>query len=139
MITWILLLLNKIEIAATVLAVLGIAWAIYLLLFLVIRANRSKRTIKNAFIAGAAATFVCDVIWFFKFFDNFEYLNPGAAGFLWLLIIFAVMLILVMVQSYFNVNRYQHEEKIRSKEQEKSRKKESRKKKFEAEEQEKEK
>lgn len=131
MITWILMLINKVETANTVLAVLGIAWAIYLLLFFIIRANRTKGRIKAALISGAVLTLICDIIWFFKFFDNLDYLNPGVGGWLWLCIIFIGMLLLVMIESYINVNRFQHEESLRLKEAEKLRKKDSRKKKFE--------
>ena len=131
MLTYLTMLFQKIEGANYIAALVACVWVLYAALFLVIRPNRGVRQIKWAAILGLGATFVCDVIWFFKYFDNFVYLNPGIGGMLWLCLLPGVMLLLVMVQSYFNTGRYEHERKKEAKEQEKLRKKESRRAKFE--------
>ena len=99
-------------------------------LFSAVRPNRGKRQYKTAFIAGAVATFICDIVWFFKYFDNFTYLEPDFKGFAWLLLLPAALLVLVMFQSYFNIGRFEHEQRQRIKETEKQRKKDSRRKKY---------
>ena len=87
--------------------------------------------IVSPLIIGGIATLVCDILWFFKFFDNFTYLNPELKTFGWLLLLPAALLVLVMFQSYFNIGRFEHEQKQRMKEAEKQRKKDSRRKKHE--------
>ena len=129
LLTFILMLAKKIEIAGTVGAIVGICWVLYFILFSAVRPNRTKRGYKTAFIAGAVATLVCDIVWFFKFFDNFTYLNPDIKELAWLLALPAVMLVLEMFQSYFNIGRFEHEQRRRMKEAEKQRKKDSRRKK----------
>lgn len=129
MLTFILMLAKKIEVAGTVGAIVGICWVLYLILFSAVRPNRTKRNYKTAVIIGVIATLACDIVWFFKFFDNFTYLNPDLKGFAWLLLLPAAMLVLVMFQSYFNIGRFEHEERRRMKEAEKQRKKDSRRKK----------
>lgn len=128
MLTFIIMLAQKISAAPYVGALVGICWVLYFILFSVIRPNRGKRQYKNAAITGVIATVICDIIWFFKFFDNFTYLNPGIAGFGWLLLLPAALLVLVMFQSYFNISFFEHERKKQEKEIEKQRKKDSRRK-----------
>ena len=130
MLTFILMLIKKIEVAGAVGAVVGSCWVLYLVLFSAVRPNRGKRQYKTAFIAGAVATFICDIVWFFKYFDNFTYLEPDFKGFAWLLLLPAALLLLVMFQSYFNIGRFEHEQRQHIKEAEKQRKKDSRRKKY---------
>lgn len=131
MLTFILMLAKKIAVAGTVGAIVGVCWVLYLILFSAVRPNRTKRNYKTALIIGGVATLVCDIVWFFKFFDNFTYLNPELKTFGWLLLLPAALLVLVMFQSYFNIGRFEHEQKQRMKEAEKQRKKDSRRKKHE--------
>ena len=126
MLTFILMLAKKIEAAGTVGAIVGVCWVLYLVLFSVVRPNRTRKNYKTALIIGAVATLGCDIVWFFKFFDNFTYLSPDLKGFAWLLVLPAALLVLVMFQSYFNTGRFEHEQKQRMKEAEKQRKKDSR-------------
>lgn len=133
MLTLITMLVQKIESATMIGLMLLISWILYLILYFVLKPNRRKAQIKAAFICGGVATLVCDIILFFKFFDNFEYLNPGFSGIIYALILPGVMLLLVMIQSYINTSTYQREVRAKEKEQEKLRKKESHKKKFEPE------
>ena len=128
MLTFILMLAKKIAVAGTI---VGVCWVLYLILFSAVRPNRTKRNYKTALIIGGIATLVCDIVWFFKFFDNFTYLNPELKTFGWLLLLPAALLVLVMFQSYFNIGRFEHEQKQRMKEAEKQRKKDSRRKKHE--------
>lgn len=130
-ITFILMLAKKIAVAGTVGAIVGVCWVLYLILFSAVRPNRTKRNYKTAAIIGTAATLVCDIVWSFKFFDNFTYLNPELKTFGWLLLLPAALLVLVMFQSYFNIGRFEHEQKQRMREAEKQRKKDSRRKKHE--------
>ncbi len=131
MITWLVMLFQKISVANYIAIMMAVVWVIYIALFLVIKPNRGKRKIANAVLVGAAVTFVCDIVWFFKFFDNFQYLNPGISGIAWLCLLPAAMLLTVMFLSYINTSRYQYDEKKRLKEEEKQRKKESRRAKYE--------
>lgn len=101
------------------------SWIIYCILFLVVRANRKKSRIKTGFIFGAIVTLCFDIVWFFSFFDNFDYINPGIKGVFWILAFPAAMLILIMILSYININIESHENKMREKEAEKQRKKNS--------------
>lgn len=133
MLTFILMLIKKVDIFGAVGAILALCWVLYLILFSAVRPNRGKRQYKAAFITGAITTLVCDIVWFFKFFDNFTYLEPGIKELAWLLALPAAMLVLVMFQSYFNIGRFEHEQKQRMKEAEKQRKKDSRRKKHEPE------
>lgn len=126
MLTFILMLAKKIEVAGTVGAIVGVCWVLYLVLFSAVRPNRTRRNYKTALIIGALATLGCDIVWFFKFFDNFTYLNPDLKTFAWVLLLPAALLVLVMFQSYFNTGRFEHEQKQRMKEAEKQRKKDSR-------------
>ena len=131
MLTYLTMLIQKIE-GANVVAVMVLAvWVLYLALFLVIKPNRGKRQIRTAAILGLCVTLFCDAVWFFQYFDNFEYRNPGLKGLLWLCLLPGLMLLLVMGQSYFNTGRYEHEHRKEAKELEKLRKKESRRAKFE--------
>ncbi len=131
MLTYLTMLIEKIEGANVIPAMVLTVWVLYAALFLVIKPNRGKSQIKWAAILGLGATFVCDVIWFFQYFDNFEYRNPGLKGLLWLCLLPGVMLLFVMGQSYFNTGRYEREHREEAKELEKIRKKESRRAKFE--------
>jgi len=131
LITFIVMALRKIELANYFLITVAAVWALYLGLFFVVKANRGKKQIKTALIAGLASTLVCDIVWFFKFFDNLDYEDPGLLGMAWLFLLPAVMLFMVMLLSYINTSRYEHEQKKRLKEEEKLRKKESRRAKYE--------
>ena len=131
MITWLTMFLQKIEGANLFLAVVVFMWILYLGFFLVLKANRRKKQIKFALIYGVIATLISDFVWFFKFFDNLDYKNPGLGGIAWIVLLPVLMFLLVMVQSYLNVNQYEHEKKISKKENTKNKKKEKRKKKLE--------
>lgn len=131
MLTWLIMQIQKIEGANLVLIVCAAAWIIFLGLFIVIKANRGKSQFKTAFITGGVLTLICDIIWFFKFFDNFEYLNPGFGGVIWLFILPGAMLFAVMFLSYVNASRYEFDKEKREKEKAKQRKKEKRLKKAE--------
>lgn len=131
MLTWLTMLIQKIEGANLVIAIIGAMWALYLGFFLVVKANRTKNALKGALIAGAVATEICDIVWFFKFFDNFEYINPGLGGTLWFCLLPALMFLLVMFLSYVNASRYEFDKKKREKEEAKQKKKEKRRKKYE--------
>ena len=133
MLTWLTMLIQKIQGSNLIIFVILAMWILYLLFFFVVKANRTKKAIKNAFITGAVATGICDIVWFFKFFDNFEYLNPGLSGMLWLCLLPALMFISVTSLSYINASRYEFDKKQREKEAAKQRKKEKRRKKTEAE------
>ncbi len=109
-----------------------ISWIIYLILFFTVKANRQSGKPKAGMIWGLLATAASDILLFFKFFDNFVYLNPGMQGLLYAFLLPAAMLILVMVETYINVSIYQHKQKKEAKEQEKLRKKESKLKKYES-------
>ena len=132
MITWLTMLIQKIEGSSLVLIILAAMWILYLGFFFVVKANRSKQKLKTAVITGAVATLICDVIWFFKFFDNFEYINPGLAGVMWFCLLPALMFISVMFLSYVNASRYEFDKKKREREEAKQRKKEKRRKKYES-------
>lgn len=132
MLTWLIMFIQKISAANYAAIVVIASWAVYLGLFFVIKPNRGKQQFKTAVIVGLCASAVCDVIWFFKFFDNFEYLNPGIGGIMWLCLLPAALLFVVMFLSYVNTGRYEHERKKRLKEEEKQRKKESRRAKYES-------
>ena len=126
--------LQKIEGSNIVLAVVAAMWVLYLGFFFVVKANRGKQKIKTALIAGAAATLICDIVWFFKFFDNFQYINPGFSGIMWFCLLPVLLFFLVMILSYINASRYEFDKKKREKEEAKAKKKEKRRKKFEEEE-----
>ena len=131
MITWLALFLQKIEGANLFLAVVIAMWVLYTGFFLAVKANRGKKQIKTAAIAGAAATLIADLVWFFKFFDNLQYINPGLGGIMWLALLPVFMFFLVMVLSYINASRYEYNKKKREKEAAKQKKKEKHRKKYE--------
>lgn len=131
MLTWLTMLIQKIQGAAYIPALILACWGLYLLLFLIIRPNRRKKPFKWALILGAAVTFLCDVVWFFQYFDNFVYRNPGIKGLFWMALLPGLLLLLVMGQSYFNTGSFEREMKEKRKEEQKLRKKESRRAKFE--------
>ena len=131
MITWLIMFIQKIVGANYVAIIVAAVWALYLGLFLVITTNRGTRQLKTAVIVGLCATAICDVVWFFKFFDNFTYLDPGISGMLWFCLLPAAMLFIVMFLSYVNTSRFEHENKKRLKAEEKQRKKDSRRAKYE--------
>ena len=133
MLTWLTMLIQKIEGSNLVLAVVAAMWVLYLGFFFIVKANRGKEKIKTALIAGAVATLICDVIWWFKFFDNFEYINPGLKGAMWFCLLPVLLFLLVMVLSYINASRYEFDKKKREKEAKKQKKKEKRRKKYESE------
>ena len=70
MLTFILMLIKKVEIFGAVGAILALCWVLYLILFSAVRPNRGERLYKTASITGAMGTLACDIVWFFKFFDN---------------------------------------------------------------------
>lgn len=125
------MLIQKIEGSNTVLIIIAAMWLLYLGFFFVVKANRGKEKFKTAIITGAVITLVCDIVWFFKFFDNFEYINPGLKGIMWFCLLPALMFISVMFLSYINASRYEFDKKKREKEAAKQKKKEKRRKKFE--------
>ncbi|MBQ7124448.1 MAG: hypothetical protein IJO01_07555 [Oscillospiraceae bacterium] len=131
MLTWLTMLIQKIEGANLVIAVILAMWLLYMILFLAVKANRTKKALKTALIAGAVVTEICDIVWFFKFFDNFDYINPGISGYMWFCLLPLLMFIAVMFFSYINASRYEFDKKKREKEQEKQRKAEKRRKKYE--------
>ncbi len=131
MLTWLTMLIQKVEGSNLVLIVLLAMWLLYLGFFFVVKANRGKQKIKTALIAGAVVTLICDIVWFFKFFDNFEYINPGLGGVMWFCLLPVLMFIVVMFLSYVNASRYEFDKKKREKEEAKQKKKERRRKKFE--------
>lgn len=126
MITWFALFLQKVEGANIFPAVVLAIWLLYAIFFLVVKANRTKKAIKVAFISGAVATLICDIVWFTRFFDNLDYKNPGMGGILWLALLPVLMFILVMFLSYVNASRYEFDKKKREKEEEKRKKAEKR-------------
>lgn len=126
MLTLLLMLFKKVEAVNLTSIILASSWIVYLILFFVVHANRKASRIKTAFISGIIVTFVFDIIWFFSFFDNFDYINPGLKGILWIIALPAALLILVMVLSYININIESHEKRVLEKAAEKERKKESR-------------
>lgn len=131
MLTWLTMLIQKIEGSNFVLVILLAMWILYFGFFFVVKANRGKKKIKTALITGAVITEICDIVWFFKFFDNFEYINPGFGGILWFALLPVLMFIAVMYLSYVNASRYEFDKKKREKEEAKQKKKEKRRKKFE--------
>ncbi|MBQ4546750.1 MAG: hypothetical protein IJA17_06280 [Oscillospiraceae bacterium] len=133
MLTWLTMLIQKIEGSNIVIAILCAMWVLYLGFFLVVKANRTKKAMKTALITGAVLTEICDVVWFFKFFDNFQYINPGLGGVMWFCFLPVLMFLGVMILSYLNASRYEFDKKKREKEAAKAKKKEKRRKKFETE------
>ena len=133
MLTWLTMLIQKIEGSNIVIAILCAMWVLYLGFFLVVKANRTKKAMKTALITGAVLTEICDVVWFFKFFDNFQYINPGLSGVMWFCLLPVLMFLGVMILSYLNASRYEFDKKKREKEAAKAKKKEKRRKKFETE------
>ena len=131
MITWLLMNTNKIVGANYPLVIVGFSWALFALLFFVAKPNRGLGQIKWAAICGGIVTFICDVIWLFTFFDNFEYINPGIKGMLWFAVLPGAMLVFVMILTYINTNHYHYNEAKRQKEENKLRKKESRRARYE--------
>lgn len=131
MITWLAMFLQKIEGANLFLTVVIAMWVLYAVFFLAVKANRRKKQIKFAIIYGIIATLISDFVWFFKFFDNLDYKNPGLGGIAWIVLLPILMFLLVMVQSYLNVNQYEHEKRLNQKEAAKQKKKEKRRKKYE--------
>ena len=132
MLTWLTMLLQKIEGSNLVIAIVAAMWLLYLGFFLIVKANRGKEKIKTALISGAVATLICDVVWWFNFFDNFEYINPGLKGMMWFCLLPVLLFLLVMILSYINASRYEFDKKKREKEAAKAKKKEKRRKKFES-------
>ena len=131
MLTWLTMLIQKIEGSNFVLVIVAAMWLLYLGFFFAVKANRGKQKFKTAIISGAVATLICDIIWFFKFFDNFEYRNPGLKGIMWFFLLPVFLFFLVMILSYINASRYEFDKKKREKEAAKAKKKEKRRKKFE--------
>ncbi len=133
MLTWLTMLIQKIEGSNLVLIIVAAMWLLYLGFFFVVKANRGKQKLKTALIAGAVATLICDIIWWFKFFDNFQYINQGIQSIMWFCLLPVLLFFLVMILSYINASRYEFDKKKREKEAAKQKKKEKRRKKFEAE------
>ena len=116
MLTWLTMLIQKIEGSNFVLVIVAAMWLLYLGFFFAVKANRGKQKFKTAIISGAVATLICDLIWWFKFFDNFEYTNPGIKGAMWFFILPVFLFFLVMILSYINASRYEFDKKKREKE-----------------------
>ena len=131
MLTWLTMFIQKIEGSNLVLIIIGAMWLLYLGFFFVVKANRGKQKIKTAIISGAVATLICDIIWWFKFFDNFQYTNPGIKGVAWFCLLLVLLFFLVMILSYINASRYEFDKKKREIEEAKQKKKEKHRKKFE--------
>lgn len=131
MLTWLTMLIQKIEGANIIIAVMGVMWLLYFVFFFAVKANRTKKSFKSALIAGAVVTGICDIVWFFQFFDNFQYKNPGLGGMLWFCLLPILMFLVVMYLSYVNASRYEFDRKKREKEAAKQKKKEKHRKKFE--------
>lgn len=131
MLTWLTMLIQKIEGANIIIAVMGVMWLLYFVFFFAVKANRTKKSLKSALIAGAVVTGICDIVWFFQFFDNFQYKNPGLGGMLWFCLLPILMFLVVMYLSYVNASRYEFDRKKREKEAAKQKKKEKHRKKFE--------
>ena len=132
MLTWLTMLLQNVQGSNLVIAIVAAMWLLYLGFFLIVKANRGKEKIKTALISGAVATLICDVVWWFNFFDNFEYINPGLKGMMWFCLLPVLLFLLVMILSYINASRYEFDKKKREKEAAKAKKKEKRRKKFES-------
>ena len=130
MLTWLTMLIQKIEGSNIIIAIIGVMWVLYIGLFLAVKANRSKKAFKTLLIAGAVVTEICDIVWFFRFFDNFQYINPGLGGVLWFCLLPVLMFLVVMYLSYVNASRYEFDKKKREKEAAKQKKKEKRAKKL---------
>ena len=128
MITWLALVLQKIEGANIFAVVVAAMWVLYLVFFFAVKANRTKKAIKTAVITGAVVTFISDIIWFINFFDNLDYKNPGLSGLLWIVVLPILMFLSVMVLSYINASRYEFDKKKREKEKAKQKKEEKRRK-----------
>ena len=124
------MLIQKIEGSNLVIIIVGAMWLLYLGFFFVVKANRGKEKFKTAIISGAVVTLICDIIWWFKFFDNFQYINPGLKGAMWFCLLPVLMFFLVMFLSYVNASRYEFDKKKREKEAAKQKKKEKRRKKL---------
>lgn len=130
MLTFLLSYLNKVESKFLFLIVIAASWLLYSILFIIPKANRTKSRFKAAAIIGLVLTLIADIIWFFAFFDNFTYINPGFTEMVYVLALPGVMLLAMLAQSYVNANAYAHEQRKLEREAQKERKKESKKQKY---------
>lgn len=130
MLTFLLSYLNKVDNKFLFLIVIAASWILYTILFIIPKANRTKARFKAAAIIGLILTVIADIIWFFAFFDNFTYNNPGFSGMVYVLALPGVMLLAMLAQSYVNANAYAHEQRKLEREAQKERKRESRKQKY---------
>lgn len=124
MLTYFSMLLQEVNGSAVPLIMVLICWALYIGLFLVIKPNRGLKKLKVAAIGGLIATVIADIVWFFKFFDNFEYKNPGISGAIWFVLLPVLMFLAVLILSYFNSSQYIYDEKKRKEAEKKAHKKE---------------
>lgn len=131
MITWITMLVQKVNSASAVLIVVIVSWLLFAGLFLAMKPNRQKSKFKNFLIDGVAITVASDILWLSVFFDNFRYNNPGLGGFLWLGVLPLLLIISVLIMSYANASLYEFDKKKREKAEAKARKKEKARKKYE--------
>ncbi len=135
MLTFISMLIAKVDGAFAPIFVMLISWVLYFTLFIINKPNRGKKQLKAAAIAGLAVTLIADIVWFFKFFDNFTYLNPGLGAIAWFLLLPVLMLLTVFALSYVNSGNYIYDEKKRKELAAKEKKKAKRQKQLEKEQQ----
>ncbi len=129
MLTFIAMLLAKVTGFVAPLLVVLISWILLFALFIISKPNRGKKQFKAAATAGLVVTVIADLVWFFKFFDNFTYTNPGIEGTAWFLLLPVLMLLVVFGLSYINSSSYIYDEKKRKEIAAKEKKKEKKRKK----------
>lgn len=132
MLSFIISKITEAEISGYFPGLLAAGWGLFAVLFLIPRANRFGRCLKAALISGLVVSVIFDIIWIGTFFDNFTYADPGFSGMIWLFLYPAAMMVMALILSYFNANRYAHDQKIAAKEAEKERKKQSARAKYES-------
>ncbi len=133
MLTFIAMLIAKVTAPFASLFVVLLSWVLLFALFIISKPNRGKKQFKAAAIAGLIATVIADLVWFFKFFDNFQYINPGLGAVAWFLLLPVLMLLAVFGLSYVNSSRYIYDEKKRKEAEAKEKKAAKRKKQLEKE------
>lgn len=98
------MLIQKVVGSPFIAALIGIIWIFYLLLFSIIKSNRSFKKFKTAFVTGVIVTFICDIVWFFKFFENFEYVNQGLGGILYFCLLPLLLFTNLIILSFINAD-----------------------------------
>ena len=114
MFTW-LYALSRVEGGAAVLIGIGVCWGVYLAAYLANRSNRNKKGVLWGLLSMLAATFACDVFWFFYYFPRFQYQNRGIVGFFWLLVLPGALTVLWVILSSVNELRRRSAERARAK------------------------